>query len=385
MLRLQAFAVFVLFTLLSGGVLAAGDNSSDSLWVGKIVYGSPLDIMSACDIQAEVVLLNYAQCPTQCNGAITVKGIGGTAPYTYRWADNLIAGASRIGMCPATPYWLTITDAAGCSKEFRFQIQTNGTNCNLCPFTITGFTTNPASCPDATDGSATVNTSLPGAYTYQWESFSGSTPSGLTTRTISNAPPGDYKVKVTSSGLLGCSRTAALTVSKKSQSCLPDGNCLKVSVSSSDESCVGACDGQINLQIAGGSGDYVSLWTTGAYSENSEYISGGLCEGDYTVTIVDRGLLNSIPLNPIDLLTYVTQLSNNTCIVKRITTHISAGTQACSEDKKCFHSTDPHLHAADNCYCSLNVAVLTSPASCINSGDGLARITAKGPKAPYQF
>ena len=54
-------------------------------------------------------------------GSIDVTAAGGAEPYTYQWSNG--AFTEDIGNLPGGAYFVTITDANGCSNSFRFFVE----------------------------------------------------------------------------------------------------------------------------------------------------------------------------------------------------------------------------------------------------------------------
>ena len=65
-------------------------------------------------------------CETE-NGSISLSVSGGTAPYTYKWADSETTDLSRNGLASGQ-YVFTVTDAAGCISEKKIDLVKNEDN-----------------------------------------------------------------------------------------------------------------------------------------------------------------------------------------------------------------------------------------------------------------
>jgi gliding motility-associated-like protein len=109
-----------------------------------------------------------------------------------------------------------------------------------------------------------LNGNLP--YTYKWAN-------GLNTSTIEGLNPGTYQFTVTDA--IGCSFSSEAVIES------PDS--LAVSPAVTVETCNGAKDGAINLNVTGGTAPYDFAWSNGAVSEDL----AGLTGGDYSLTLTD--------------------------------------------------------------------------------------------------
>ncbi|MFN8396563.1 MAG: T9SS-dependent M36 family metallopeptidase [Bacteroidia bacterium] len=143
---------------------------------------------------ANVVATN-ATCYNQNDGSVVANPTGGNPPYTYQWSNSGITNQIN-GLVPGL-YFVTITDASGCS------VTAFGVVDQPLELVLTTSSTN-ESAPGANDGSATVNaTGSNPPYTYQWSS-------GGTAATETGLPGGTYTVTVTD--VNGCSAVTTVDV-----------------------------------------------------------------------------------------------------------------------------------------------------------------------------
>ena len=63
-----------------------------------------------------------AETQGNANGAATVNGAGGTAPYAYLWNDSLSQTNETATGLAAGTYMVTVTDANGCSNNIDVEI-----------------------------------------------------------------------------------------------------------------------------------------------------------------------------------------------------------------------------------------------------------------------
>lgn len=149
-------------------------------------------------------------CNGGSDGSATASATGGTSGYSYSWAPSGGNNATATGLSAGT-YTVTITDANGCTDTANATI-TEPTAVNA---TIASSTN--ASCPGASDGSATVTTNGGIApYSYSWS------PSGGNNATATGLSAGNYTVTVTDDN--GCTDTANVTITD-TESTPPVANC----------------------------------------------------------------------------------------------------------------------------------------------------------------
>lgn len=127
----------------------------------------------------------------------------------------------------------------------------------------------PTGCGASCNGTANVTISGGSApYTILWSN-------GATTATVSNLCAGVYTVQVTDNG--GCTISSQATVTNGASS-------INVSITSSNETCAGACDGSLTTSASGGTSPYSYLW-----SDNSNQVNiSNQCPGTYSVTVTDQ-------------------------------------------------------------------------------------------------
>ncbi|MBN4051560.1 hypothetical protein JYU16_01975, partial [bacterium AH-315-M05] len=131
---------------------------------------------------------------------------------------------------------------------------------------ITGITSTDVTCFGFCDGSATANPvgGFP-PYAYQWDDVLNQT-----TQTATGLCAGTYTVIVTDT--LGQTDTASVAITEPVL--------LSLSISKTDISCFGVCDGAAIPAVTGGTLPYTYLWLPGGNGLN-------LCAGIYTLTVTD--------------------------------------------------------------------------------------------------
>ena len=198
-------------------------------------------------------------------GNINITATGGTAPYSYTWADGATT-RNRTGLLAGT-YTLTVTDTKGCTKT-SVSVITGPTS----SFTASNSKTD-ITCFGLTNGMANVTVSggTP-IYTYLWSD-------GNTNQNRTGLAAASYVVTVTDAG--GCTATTGLIISQPPL--------LSVQISITNPTCPvegnapGNADGAINLTVSGGTPAYTYLWNNGATTQNRT----NLAAGTYSVTFTD--------------------------------------------------------------------------------------------------
>ena len=203
-------------------------------------------------------IINHVSCFGGNNGNITVNPTTGTLPFDFAWS-NSSTGNSATSLQQGD-YGITITDSVGCAYIQNFtinqpeqiiiqsdltHIKCYGENSGEINLTITGGT---------------------GNYTYNWNN-------NQSTEDITNLFADTYTVTITDTN--NCSVSDSFILN---QSTL-----LESSANPTDISCYGNNDGEIDLDISGGTPPYSFLWNNEITSKNIN----NLGEGSYSVTITD--------------------------------------------------------------------------------------------------
>ncbi|MBK9176419.1 MAG: gliding motility-associated C-terminal domain-containing protein [Flavobacteriales bacterium] len=204
-------------------------------------------------------------CGGLCDGTASVVVMGGTPNYTYAWTPNVTGQGTpdATGLC-AGPYSVLITDANGCTFTQAFTIL------DAVPLEVS-LQVLPATCPDACDGSAgVIVTGGQEPYTYDWQP----PPTGQGTPNVTGLCAQAYTLLITDAA--GCDTLIAFTV--------PSPPPVTVVSTIDEPDCAGDCNGSISLQVSGGSGGFIYLWTPNVVGQGTPNATG-LCAGSYQVTI----------------------------------------------------------------------------------------------------
>lgn len=206
-------------------------------------------------------------CSGFTNGSATATATGGTAPYTYRWSNNVI-GSSIFGLGSGT-FSVAATDAAGRTGTASV------TFVNPTPITASISFANICNGGSVT-AAATGGT---GPYTYNWGG-------GRTGATQTGIAGGSYNLTITDSK--GCSSVKFVSVPAA----------FSVSLRVGALQCFGDCDAAVDALTSGGTAPFTYRWNTGATTQAIV----GLPTGTYSVTVTDAngctGSASGTVLNP---------------------------------------------------------------------------------------
>jgi len=259
------------FTYLWDDALAQTTSTANNLCVGT--YNVTITDANGCSItvsetiaEPSLIVANEVTTSATCgnsDGSATVTPTGGTAPYTYLWCNGVTSATANA--LPAGTCSLDITDGNGCTQTFLINIS------NTVGPTVTVNSTN-ASCNGICDGTASATvTSGVANYTYFWS------PGGQTTSSITGLCAGNYTVQVTDGN--GCSTVEPITIL--------DNTAITAVLTTTEASCNGICDGTAIVVPTGGLPPYQYNWAGGVAAGQTTNSVGGLCAGNYTVTITD--------------------------------------------------------------------------------------------------
>ncbi len=249
------------------------DNSGcqlcDSAYVG-------LDSTS-CNLNA-VATANYTTCDGICDGLIVVSTFNGTAPFTYILDGTTTVMGGSSGTFANVCYGahnVDVIDANGCSTSVTVYVWANQ-SVNINHLGATNET-----APGASDGTLSFSGSGGTApYTFTLTSGGGSSTSN-TSGNFNGLSTGWYEICAVDS--IGCENCDSAYVGLNNGSCNITANAIV-----QPETCPGACDGVIIVDVWGGAlpyivtvnGNMTQTVTSSAYFQN-------VCAGVYQVDIVD--------------------------------------------------------------------------------------------------
>ena len=237
-----------------------------------------------------------------CNGSIDVSVGGGSAGFTYQWANG--EQTEDLSNLCADLYTIVVTDALGCSDSLSFNIQQS------TGLLVTLDITNALCAGDSTGAASVLTNGGTPEFTYSWTD-SNENVIGIESL-ISNLPTGSYEVFVSDAS--GCDTTATIVIASPLA--------LSVTITLSEYSIAtnvynisspGGSNGSILVDAEEGTPDYIYNWTPNTI-ETDENNPTGLVAGDYTLQIVDANgcsVDTVITLTDPDALKLYTALSPN--------------------------------------------------------------------------
>ena len=268
---------------LLGALPLAGLAGGSYTLICRNSAGCDLAVPTLTVIEPRPIELNISSIQTGCtnnDGAINLGVQGGTAPMRFTWSHNAnLNNVSAIGLSQGA-YFVTATDANGCS--IRSSQLTLTQNCP-CAFQVDGVLIHPQ-C-NASDGQvdSRISGGQAGSYSYLWSN-------GRTTSSIVGLRAGSYCVTITDR-IAGCSKTKCFHLENVVR---PNVNTTNTSTSN----CTSA-DGSITVNFIQNNGNVNITWNTGSQIgvTTSPFVVTGLSAGTYNVTVTDnngQGCLSSV-------------------------------------------------------------------------------------------
>lgn len=205
-------------------------------------------------------------CATSCNGSATVTASGGVPPYAYTWSAPAVSTSSTaVNLCVGT-YSVDIKDALNCIKTVTFTI-------TAPPPLATAPTGTNIACNGVCTGAINVNPSggTP-TYTYSWS------PAVSTGSLATSLCAGAYSYTITD--ILGCQIAQTFTLTQPPLTSL--------SMSKTDVTCNGACNGSATVTPSGGVSPFTYTWSPGSPVGQGTSSISSLCPGTYSVNTKDN-------------------------------------------------------------------------------------------------
>ena len=269
-----------IFLQLSGGsppynfVWSNGATTQDLIGITAGSYSVTISDTSLCSIQLTNVIINepsmlsvlldtLAQntCFGDTAGYIGLAVAGSVSPYFYQWSTG--ATTDFIDSLASGFYAVTVSDSQGCLVLLDSISIDTITEVQPIINAISNIT-----CNLSNDGSIDIGvTGGIGGYTYQWSN-------GATTQDLSSLATGVYSLTILDANLCE-SIIGPISITQ------PDS--LIVLDSVVHVTCFGDQDGEILLQVTGGTSPYSFLWSNGATTQQIQNLFSGV----YAVTVTD--------------------------------------------------------------------------------------------------
>lgn len=260
---------------------------------------SSVTISEPAAVLSTLISKTDVKCYGGSTGIADLSVNGGTAPYSYSW--NFGQTTQDLTNISAGVYTVTVTDFNGCTSN-------NSITINQSSLISATYVEAKVKCKgNATGAIDLVPSGGTPPYSYTWSN-------GATTEDITNVIAGNYTVTIKDSYL--CSIVKTVTVTEPTQ-------ILSSTFISTNVSCFGGNNANINLNVTGGTPSYSYIWNNGATSEDISSLSQGV----YEVTITDANLCrayNSITITQPTEMVLSTIQTNSTCGVADGTASVSA-------------------------------------------------------------
>ena len=232
-----------------------------------------LSILELSEIVATVESTTDATCAV-CDGTASISVTGGAGGYTIDWTPDPGAGEGTTdvtGLCSGA-YSVLITDANNCTEMLTVSI-------NDIALEVLDLDSVDVTCNGACDGQAIVNfVELDPPYTVEWFDVATGLTTGIFGNTATGLCAGEYLAVVTNGS--GCISTGSIVINEY--------DAITGTITSTDASCFGHCDGMASVAVGGGVPPYTFDWgipLPGSGEGTPDVI--GLCAGPWEVAVTD--------------------------------------------------------------------------------------------------
>ncbi|MCF8428181.1 MAG: tandem-95 repeat protein, partial [Bacteroidia bacterium] len=230
--------------------------------------------ISLASFSGSISAQTNVNCFGQSTGSATAAGSQGTLPYTYSWNTSPVQTTATATGLAAGTYTCTITDFRGCVTTVNATITQP-----IAALASTLVSQTNVLCYGNSTGAININvTGGTGAYSYVWTKNGGAF--APTTQDLTGLGAGVYAVTITDAN--NCTTTRSVTITE------PIAALTSSLVSQTNVSCFGGSNGEIDINVTGGTSPYAYVWTknAGAFAPTTQDLTG-LGTGVYAVTITD--------------------------------------------------------------------------------------------------
>ena len=210
------------------------------------------------------------------DGEASVTAMGGDGIYTYLWSDGQTT-AYATGLVGGQEYCVTVTDNTACQEETCITI-------DFITNIIPSVQNDELDCNGDSNGQLVISaTRGEPPYNYEWVSMENPALMGTGTIAIPNElaiidglPAGNYSILFTDQDSMNEDTTVVGTISEPTVISISLSNRL-------DATCFGECDGSLEVEVSGGTGDYQLEWS----NQEPNYTISNLCAGQYSLSVTD--------------------------------------------------------------------------------------------------
>ena len=218
------------------------------------------------DISAQANITDVV-CKGDATGAIDIAVQSGGGQLSYSWSYQNRTSEDLTNL-PSGSYTVTVTDTeSGLFSTASFVVSEPATGINLDAVNVTDV-----ACFGESNGSIDISASGgTGNLSYNWNAGlpGNANPSNLSARS-------DYSVTITDAS--GCDLASGPIAVNEPEQIVIQPNII-------DIACFGEDNGQINLNVSGGTPDYTYRWSDGLPARRNQ---SGLGVGSYEVTVTDE-------------------------------------------------------------------------------------------------
>ena len=216
---------------------------SDNVEINRCSYETSFTVAKAKELMVEASVQNVS-CYNGNNGYIRINGVSNaTEPVSYFWNGSSVAGTNELSGLSAGDYSVEVIDGDGCRIQKTFTIGQPTTP-------VDAILSSELDCTnDVRSISVVASGGTAGVYSYQWmgpgaytREDDGKTITGITAG-------GTWQVEVTD--IRGCKVIETIDIDGK----------MTISADITDISCNGGSGGTIDVDVVGGSGNYIYEWT----------------------------------------------------------------------------------------------------------------------------
>lgn len=237
------------------------------------------DLTVLAELIADFTIESSATGENEPDGEVIITAVGGTGNYNYDWSNGLTI-PNPTNLLGGQNYCVTVSDDNNCEDILCFDM----------PFIDVIF-------PTVTNGSVLCNGDSNGMvsffvengfppYAYQWSNASNTlNGNGVIADEnidvfLNDLPAGIYDITVTDNIM---DTIFAANVSSPDELIIND-------LGQSNVSCFDACDGELAIEIQGGTPPYTFAWNNG----ETGGVLQNLCAGIYTITVLDSNNCEAI-------------------------------------------------------------------------------------------